>query len=126
MYPRAVRSKSAPTDGVVACVRVGVSMIWMNEPEGARPWEMDERRLCREILGRRDELLVIDGRRCGERGAGEPGWTCAAQETMVEKEEGAGGEGRGPGGAGRGAVGVGRFFCVGGGGFARKGNCGTL
>lgn len=107
-------------------VRVGVSMIWINEPEGARLWEIDERRLCREMLGRRDELLVIDGRRCGERGAGDPGWTCAAQATIVEKEAGTGGGGRGPGGAGRGAVGIGRFFCVGGGGFARKANCGTL
>lgn len=98
----------------------------MNEPEGARPWEMDGRRLRREILGRRDELLVIDGRRCGERGAGDPGWTWDAQATIAENEAGTGGGGGGPGGAGRGAVGLGRFLCVAGGGFARKANCGTL
>jgi hypothetical protein len=54
------------------------------EPEGARPWEMDGRRLKRDMEERREEVLVIDRRRWGERGAGEPGWTCAAHARMPE------------------------------------------
>lgn len=78
-----------------------------NEPEGVQEWvmEMEGRRPI--IEGRRpvmDERRVTEGLRLGERGAGEPGWTSAAQEAMAENVL----ERRrmvGPGTGGRGRVG---------------------
>jgi hypothetical protein len=60
------------TDGVVLCV-VGVSRKLRNDPvvkrmevtDGRRPRVMEDLR-----------VLETDGLRCGECGAGEPGWTC--------------------------------------------------
>jgi len=51
---------------------------------------MDGRRV---IEGRREE--ETDGRRCGECGAGDPGWTWAAQLAMLANalERGVGGGG---------------------------------
>lgn len=64
VYPKAVRSKSPPTEGVF-----WVSTMWIKEPEAARWWE--GRRFRREKEERRE--LDTDGRRCGDLGAGEPG-----------------------------------------------------
>ena len=52
----------------------GASIICMiDEPDAALLCEMDGRRVIREIEDRLDELLVMERRRWGERGAGEPG-----------------------------------------------------
>lgn len=45
--------------------------MWMKEPEGARPCEIEGRRFKREKEERLE--LDTDGRRCGDLGAGEPG-----------------------------------------------------
>ena len=45
--------------------------MWLKEPEGALPCEMEGRRLRREKEERRE--LDTDGRRCGDLGGGEPG-----------------------------------------------------
>lgn len=103
---------------------LGVSMRLMKEPEGARPWPMDGRRVRRVMEGLR--VLDTDGRRLGEQGAGEPGWTVAAQLeialNVLERRRWTwvvvGRAGRGArGGEGRGWA---RFFNAGG--VARKAN----
>ena len=102
---------------------LGVSMRLMKEPDGARPWPMDGRRVRRVMDGLR--VLVTDGRRLGEQGAGEPGWTVAAQLdillNVLERRRWTrvvGRAGRGArGGEGRGWA---RFFNAGG--VARKAN----
>jgi hypothetical protein len=103
-------------------------MLRKEVPEGAREWVIDGRRVMRVMEGRR--VLVIEGLRRGERGGGDPGWTCEAQEVMLEKvferRRKGGGEGVTGSAIGRGREGrgrVGRFFWGGGcGGFERKGN----
>lgn len=53
----------------------GVSRILRNDPEVRRIEVTD---------GRRARELDIEGLRRGERGAGDPGWTCWAQELMAD------------------------------------------
>lgn len=117
VYPTVVKSAlKSLIEGVVLRAVEGVSRMLRKDPEVRRIEVMDGRRL-REMEGLRE--LVTEGLRRGERGAGDPGWTCWAQEVMAETvlERRRGGEGGAPVG-GEGNAWVGRFFW--GGGWAKK------
>jgi hypothetical protein len=74
VYPRVVRSAlKSLVEGVVLRAVEGVSRMLRKDPEVRRMEVIDVRRL-RVIEGLRE--LVTDGLRRGERGAGDPGWTC--------------------------------------------------
>lgn len=56
-----------------------MSTMCIKEPEAALPCEMEGRR---GKEGRRG--LDMDRRRCGDLGAGDPGWTREAQAIILE------------------------------------------
>ncbi|OJT07690.1 hypothetical protein TRAPUB_1451 [Trametes pubescens] len=113
-------------DGVTTMrdAAVGESEKLRNDTECGVPALTEGRR--ETIQGEPPEerrALEMEERRCGERGAGEPGWTAATHaataEVVAERRRGYEGaqEGSlGTGGDGRGCVG--RFFW--GGGWARN------